>query len=152
MYLVSACLLGINCRYDGGTKRNEALMRLASDGLVIPVCPEQLGGCATPRSRSEIAGGDGAGVLCGKCRVITNKGNDVTDYFVRGAEETLKLALLCGVKKAVLKARSPSCGLGRIYDGTFGGILKDGNGVTAELLSKNGIQIFSEENLEGLEK
>lgn len=151
MYLVSACLLGINCRYDGGTKRNEALMRLASEGRVIPICPEQLGGCPTPRSRSEISGGDGADVLCGRCKVITFEGDDVTAHFVKGAEETLRLALSCGVKKAVLKARSPSCGFGQIYDGTFGGVLKEGNGVTAELLSKNGIEVFTEENMEGLD-
>ena len=152
MYLVSACLLGINCRYDGGTKRNEALMKLASEGKVIPVCPEQLGGCPTPRSRSEISGGNGAGVLRGKCTVKTLEGNDVTSHFVKGAEETLKLALSCGVGKAVLKARSPSCGFGHIYDGTFGGVLKQGNGVTAELLSKNGIAVFTEEDIKELEK
>lgn len=152
MYLVSACLLGIKCRYDGGTKKNEILMKLASEGKVIPVCPEQLGGCPTPRSQSEVTGGTGADVLCGRCSVTSREGRDVSEYFVKGAEETLKLALACGVKKAVLKARSPSCGFGKIYDGTFSGVLKDGNGVAAELLSRNGIEVFSEENTEGLEK
>lgn len=144
--------MGIKCRYDGGTKKNEALMKLASEGKVIPICPEQLGGCPTPRSQSEISGGNGSDVLCGRCRVTTKEGNDVTEHFIKGAEETLKLALSCGVKKAVLKARSPSCGRGQIYDGTFSGVLKDGNGVTAELLSKNGIEVFTEENIEALEK
>lgn len=152
MYLVSACLLGIKCRYDGGTKKNETLMKLAAKGRVIPVCPEQLGGCPTPRYQSEIAGGSGADVLCGRCHVAARDGHDVTEHFVKGAEETLKLAVSCGVKKAVLKARSPSCGYGQIYDGTFSGVLRDGNGVTAELLSKNGIEVFTEENIEALEK
>lgn len=152
MYLVSACLLGIKCRYDGKTKENEELMKLAAEGKVIPVCPEQLGGCPTPRSQSEIAGGNGADVLCGRGRVTAIDGDDVTGHFIKGAEETLKLAHSCGVKKAVLKARSPSCGYGQIYDGTFSGVLKDGNGVTAELLSKNGIEVFTEENIEALEK
>ncbi len=152
MYLVSACLLGIKCRYDGGTKKNETLMKLASEGKVIPVCPEQLGGCPTPRGQSEIAGGSGVDVLSGGCRVKTVDGKDVTEYFIKGAEETLKLALSCGVKKAVLKARSPSCGRGQIYDGTFSGALRAGNGVTSELLSKNGIDVLTEENIEALEE
>lgn len=148
MVLVSACLLGISCRYDGASKENEALMKLAQEGRVIPVCPEQLGGCPTPRNRCEIKDGTGAGVLAGKCIVESISGEDMTGQFIKGARETLKLAKICGANKAILKARSPSCGFGEIYDGTFSGKLRDGNGVTAELLHQNGIEIITEEAIE----
>lgn len=144
MVLVSACLLGIKCRYDGATASNMALLDLAAGGHVIPVCPEQLGGCPTPRSRSEIRDGTGAGVLAGKCTVDSITGEDMTERFTKGAQETLKIAKACGVKKAILKARSPSCGFGEIYDGTFTGTLREGNGVTAELLHQNGIEVTTE--------
>lgn len=147
MILVSTCLLGIKCRYDGGAKRLDKLLELAAKGEVLPVCPEQLGGLATPRNPSEINMGTGADVLDGKCRVLESTRSDVTDYFLRGARETLKLAKACGVKKAVLKARSPSCGCGKIYDGSFSGSLINGNGVTAELLLRNGIEVVTEESL-----
>jgi len=145
MILVSACLLGIGCRYDGASKENKALMKLAQEGLLIPVCPEQLGGCPTPRNRSEIKDGTGADVLAGKCFVKSITGEDLTDLFINGARETLKVARTCGANKAILKARSPSCGFGKIYDGTFSGKLRDGNGVTAELLHQNGIEVVTEE-------
>ncbi len=146
MYLVSACLLGIKCRYDGGEKQVDRLMELAAKGWAIPACPEQLGGCTTPRSPCEIQNGDGGDVLDGKCRVIGKDGGDVTDNLVKGAQEILKLASSRGVGKAVLKAKSPSCGFGQIYDGTFSGQLTDGNGVTAELLHRNHIKVYTEEN------
>jgi uncharacterized protein YbbK (DUF523 family) len=146
VYLVSACLLGIKCRYDGGSKYSDNMAELAAGGKVIPACPEQLGGLPTPRNPSEISMGTGADVLDGKCRVITNTRTDVTEHFLKGARETLKLANACGVKKAVLKARSPSCGSGRIYDGSFSGSTIGGNGVTAELLLRNGIEVFTEES------
>ena len=146
MYLISACLLGVKCRYDGGSKQSDDLAELAAGGAVIPVCPEQLGGLPTPRNPCEISMGTGADVLDGKCRVISNAHTDVTDHLLTGAKETLKLAKACGVKKAILKARSPSCGSGQIYDGSFSGHIIDGNGVTAELLSRNGIKVFTEEN------
>ena len=145
MYVVSACLLGINTRYDGGCFCNEKLLELAEEGKVIPVCPEQLGGCPTPRDPCEIAGGDGGDVLDGRCAVKSRNGADMTEKFVKGAYETLKLAKVCGAKKAILKARSPSCGTGLIYDGTFSGRTFRGNGVTAELLIRNGIEVYSEE-------
>lgn len=148
MYIVSACLLGVHCRYDGKCSCNGKLAELAAQGRVIPVCPEQLGGCPTPREPCEIAGGDGADVLDGKCRIMSKNGVDMTDKFIKGAEETLKLAKACGAQKAVLKARSPSCGFGRIYDGTFTGKLTGGNGVTAELLIRNGIEVLSDESEE----
>ena len=145
MYLVSACLLGVNCRYDGKGKQLGSLMKLAAKGEAIPVCPEQLGGCTTPRTPCEIKGGDGGDVLDGKCRVIGVAGKDVTHNILSGALETLKIAYACGVNKAILKARSPSCGFGQIYDGSFTGTLIEGNGVTAELLQRNHIEVFTEE-------
>ncbi len=145
MYIVSACLLGICSRYDGGCFYDDRLVRLAAKGEVIPVCPEQLGGCPTPRDPCEITNGDGGGVLDGKCRVMSIKGDDVTDKYIKGAEETLKLAKACGADIAILKAGSPSCGFGRIYDGTFSRNSISGNGVTAELLTRNGIKVYSED-------
>lgn len=145
MYVVSACLLGISTRYDGGCFCHEKLMKLAEEGKVIPVCPEQLGGCPTPRDPCEIAGGDGGDVLDGRCAVISWTGADMTEKFIKGAYETLKIAKACGAKKAILKARSPSCGAGRIYDGTFSGKTIPGNGVAAELLIRNSIEVYSEE-------
>ena len=149
MILVSACLLGVKCRYDGQGKEYKELVERLAGGGVIPVCPEQLGGCPTPRTQCEILGGNGAGVLDGKCRVIGKNGKDVTDALIKGALETLKIASACGVKMAILKARSPSCGFGRIYDGTFTGNMTEGNGVTAELLHRNQIEVFTEETFDG---
>ncbi len=148
MYIVSACLLGINCRYDGGCFHDDKLLELAAQGKVIAVCPEQLGGNATPRDPCEIDGGSGGDVLDGKCRVKTVKGEEITESFINGAREALKLAEACGAKKAILKARSPSCGFGKIYDGTFSSKIVPGNGVTAELLIRNGIEVFTEETFD----
>lgn len=145
MYLVSACLIGINTRYDGGCFCHEALRKLALEGKVIPVCPEQLGGCPTPRDPCEISGGSGSDVLDGRGIVVSKSGADMTAEYIKGAEETLKLAKACGVKKAILKAKSPSCGSGLIYDGSFSRRAMPGNGVTAELLIRNGIEVYSEE-------
>lgn len=144
MVLVSACLLGIKCRYDGGSKSSSALLELAAKGEVLPVCPEQLGGLPTPRIPCEICIGTGAEVLDGECRVFTSLREDVTDHLVKGAYETLKLAKACGVNRAILKSKSPSCGCGKIYDGSFSGSLIVGNGVTAELLLRNGIEVTTE--------
>ncbi len=108
-------------------------------GKAIPVCPEQLGGLATPRPTAEISGGTGADVLEGRAEVRTSSGADVTDNFTRGAREALSIAKAAGAREAILKAKSPSCGCGLIYDGTFSGRLVEGNGVTAELLIRNGI-------------
>ncbi len=135
--LCSACLLGVKCRYDGKSSLNKKVLDLAAKETLIPVCPEQLGGLPTPRSPSEQRNG----------KVVTKDGKDVTDNFKRGAEETLRLAKIYGCKEAILKQRSPSCGYGKIYDGTFSGKLIKGNGVTAELLRKNGILVKTEEDL-----
>lgn len=136
--LVSACLLGISCKYSGGHNYTEEVAALRDRFHLIPVCPEQLGGLPTPRFPSEISGS----------QVIARDGTDVTGQFERGARETLRLAQFFGCKCAVLKSRSPSCGSGVIYDGTFSGTKRKGNGITAGLLKENGIQIFSEEELE----
>lgn len=142
MYLVSACLAGLNCKYDGGNNYNEDIMKLVKNGEAILVCPEQLGGLATPRFPSEVKNENG------KRNVINNKGEDVTKNYERGAQETLELAKRLNIKKAILKARSPSCGCGLIYDGTFTKTKVEGNGITAQLLLDNGFEIFNEENFE----
>lgn len=149
MILVSGCLCGINCKYDGKNNLNEKVLKLMKEGKAIPVCPEQLGGQATPRPPHEIIGGDGAGVLQGTCIVDGPEGNDdVSMEFIRGAEETLKIAKELDVTTAILKARSPSCGKGIIYDGTFSGGKRPGNGVTAELFIRNNIKVYTEEELD----
>jgi len=143
LVLVSACLLGVNCRYNGGNVYDSTLLnRIREYGLTpIPVCPEQLGGLPTPRECCEIVGGDGFDVLKGKAKVISRSGKDLTEYFVRGAYETLKIAKLLNVKKAIMKNFSPSCGCGEIYDGTFSGKKKKGWGVTSALLLLNGVEV-----------
>lgn len=147
MKLCSACLLGINCRYDGQSKPDRKVLELAKKEVLIPVCPEQLGGQPTPRFNSEIQGGDGKNVLEGTAKVREINGNDITVHFIRGAEETLKIAQLFVVKEAILKQKSPSCGCGKIYDGTFSGKLIDGDGVTTALLKKQGLKVITEEEL-----
>ena len=138
--LVSACLLGAACRYDGKGNGNEAVTALLQrdDICLIPVCPEQLGGMPTPRIPSERRFD----------RVVNRAGEDVTGHFLRGAREALRLAKLYGCECAVLKERSPSCGCGRIYDGSFTGTLTDGDGVTAELLRENGITVVGESDIQ----
>ncbi len=145
--LISACLLGVNCRYDGGNAYNKTAADIALLEGAIPVCPEQLGGSSTPRPPAEISGGDGASVLDGHCRVKGKNGEDGTENFIKGAVEVLKIANACGANKAILKARSPSCGAGCIYDGTFSGTRQKGNGVTAELLIRNGLEVITEDDL-----
>ena len=138
-YIVSACLAGVKCRYDGGNCCSEEVMRWVRQGIAIPICPEQLGGLPTPRPCSEIVDGDGYDVLEGRARVCyCETGKDVTAEFIKGAQETLRLAQLVGATQAVLKQKSPSCGYGQIW---CRGRLKEGNGVTAALLSKNGILV-----------
>jgi len=134
--LCSACLLGINCRYNGKTKTNDKVLALAKTEILIPVCPEQLAGLSTPR--------DGFGIKNG--RSITSGGVDITDKTQLGAEETLKIIKILGIEKAILKQKSPSCGSGQIRDIFSGEIIK-GDGVAAALLRKNGIEIISEEEL-----
>lgn len=138
--LISACLLGAGCRYDGGGNPVLSVEALMGQYQLIPICPEQLGGLPTPREPSERQG----------AHVITKSGRDVTAQYTRGAEQALYLARLFGCKKAVLKERSPSCGAGRIYDGTFSRTLTPGDGVTAALLKANGIRVYGESEIEAL--
>ena len=134
--LVSACLLGTPCRYDGKSKADARVLALAESRAMIPVCPEQLGGLPTPRPPAERRGE----------QIVALDGADVSDAFARGAEETLRLARLFGCQRAILKARSPSCGRGRIYDGSFTGKLVSGDGVAAALLTENGVEVYGEED------
>ncbi len=152
MIIVSACLCGVNCKYSGGNSLNEKVMSLFQQGKAVLVCPEQMGGLCTPRPPCEILGGTGAEVLDGRCRVVGNDGkDDVTDEFIKGAEETLRIAKECGAELAILKSRSPSCGHGTIYDGSFTGTRIIGNGVAAELLERNGIRVITEEDMDDID-
>ena len=135
--LVSACLLGVGCRYDGQSKRHPLAQELCRRHRVIPVCGEIFGGLPTPRLPSERREGG----------VFASDGGDVTDAFRRGAEEVVRLARLTGAQAAILKERSPSCGSGEIYDGTFTGTLTPGDGVTAALLSAHGIRVYGEDDV-----
>lgn len=147
MYIVSACLCGINCKYSGGNNLDERVLKLFKEGKAMPVCPEQLGGLETPRPPAEITLGTTKDILNGKGKVQDKNGRDVTEKFLKGAYETLKIVKEIGAKKAILKANSPSCGCGRIYNGEFNGTLIEGNGITAELLRQNGVEVITEENL-----
>ncbi len=138
--LISACLLGIPCRYDGRVKNkldDAILTKLRERYDLIPVCPEIYGGLPTPREKSERVGD----------LVVMEGGRDVTENFKRGAEAALELARILNCRAAVLKERSPSCGRGEIYSGKFDGGIKSGDGVTAELLLKNGISVFGESEI-----
>jgi|SRR3712207_2002902 len=145
MILISACLCGVNCKYNGKNNLNEKFLNLLKEGRAILVCPEQLGGLETPRKPHEIINGDGKQVLDGTGKLVSVDGDDSTDKFLKGAYETLNIAKKYNVKKAILKSKSPSCGLGKIYDGTFSGNKIQGNGVTAELLLREGIKVYTEE-------
>ena len=135
--LVSACLLGEPCRYDGKSKPNEAVISLKENHTLIPVCPEALGGLKTPRIPAEISGG----------KVIREDGVDVTKEYTCGAKITLDIAKKEGVSLAILKSKSPSCGNKQIYDGTFTKTLIDGKGITARLLEQNQIRVIDEQEL-----
>jgi uncharacterized protein YbbK (DUF523 family) len=143
MYLVSSCLAGINCRYDGKNNLNKKVTELVKAGKAIPVCPEVLGGLPTPRDPSEIIADEERNK-----RVVTEKGKDLTAEFKLGAEKALQIAKILEAKKAILQQRSPSCGSGKIYDGTFSGNLISGSGLTAELLIAEGIEVLTEADLE----
>lgn len=143
MYLVSACLVGINCRYDAKNSKNDWITELVNQGKAIPVCPEQLAGLPTPRNCCEICSYDD-----GDRKVISNDGRDLTQEFILGAEKTLEIAKNNNIKSAILKSKSPSCGCGLIYDGTFTGQLIEGNGLTTELLLQNGIKVITEKDLD----
>ncbi len=146
--LVSACLLGVNCRYDGRNNLNEKVMRLAAKDVLIPVCPEQLGGLETPRESMRIIGGTGSEVLDGKAKILNRSGRNVTENLIRGAKEILKIARSSGVREAILKARSPSCGCGKIHGWVSpSNRLIKGDGVTAALLKRHDIRVITEDEL-----
>ena len=133
--LISACLMGAACRYDGKSKPHKIAEELEKKHTLVPVCPEIYGGLPTPRPPSEIVGD----------RVINSNGDDVSAEYSKGANEALHIAERFGCEVAVLKAKSPSCGSGKVYDGTFTNTLKNGDGVTAALLKKHGIKVYTEE-------
>lgn len=135
--LVSACLLGVCCRYDGESKPNADVIALRDRFVLLPICPEEDGGLPTPRTPSERVGD----------RVLMRDGRDVTQNYMKGAELALERARTFGCTAAILKARSPSCGKGKIYDGSFSGALTDRDGVTAELLASHGIKVYTEEEI-----
>ncbi len=132
--LISACLMGVRCRYDGGTQRLDCLDELMARHVLVPVCPEVLGGLPTPREPSEIVGE----------RVLARTGEDVTAAFAQGAEEAVRIARLSGCTCALLKERSPSCGCGEVYDGTFSGGKRPGDGMTARRLMEAGVRVIGE--------
>jgi len=136
MIIVSACLAGFKCKYNGEANTDLKIVELVKKGVAIPVCPEQLGGLPTPRVPSEITGE----------KVISRDGVDVTEQFEKGARLTLEVAKLYNCTEAILKSKSPSCGSGKIYDGTFSGVLTDGDGVTAKMLKENGVKLRTEKD------
>lgn len=136
--LVSACLLGAYCRFDGQCIEDARVVALAGRHTLIPFCPEIYGGLPTPRLPGEMRGG----------RIYDKSGADVTEAYARGAQAALRFAKLAGCRYAVLKERSPSCGAGRIYDGSFSGKLIQGDGLTAALLRENGITVLTPEQLD----
>ena len=138
--LVSACLLGVGCRYDGKSNQLPQYKRLLKEHTCIPVCPEQLGGLPTPRCPAERLGG----------KIVTEDGRDVTEQFLRGTAEALRLCDLYHCKAALLKERSPSCGSGAVYDGTFSGVLTEGWGITAALLRQQGLRVVGESGIAAL--
>ena len=148
MKLVSACLLGIRCAWDGKARyKNKKVIELLRKEILIPICPEQLGGLATPRVLQEIEKGSGDDVLDGKSRVKNKIGQDVTGQFIRGAKEALEIARQYNIKEFIAKSRSPSCGCGFIYDGSFCGRLIKGDGVTVALFKRNGIRVIAENDI-----
>jgi len=147
---VSACLLGDPVRYDGKAKRlaHDRLHRLQTEGRIVPFCPEVAGGLPVPRAAAEIVGGDGADVIAGRASVKTGNGDDVSARFVAGAERALALCRQHGITTALLTEGSPSCGSGRIYDGSFTRRSIAASGVTTALLREHGIRVFSQHQVD----
>lgn len=146
--MVSACLLGLKTRYDGKSKPNEYLIERFREWNVIFYCPEQWGWLSTPREPAETENGRTAqDVLAGNAKILTQTWKDVTEYFVRGAKEMLRMCQEAHVECVILKSKSPSCWVGKVYDGTFSGNLITGNGIVAEILIQHGILVYSEDEL-----
>ncbi|EOR26789.1 DUF523 domain-containing protein [Clostridium sartagoforme] len=148
MYIISSCLCGVNCKYSGGNNLNHKCLDLLKEGKAVLVCPEQLGGLPTPRTPAEIQGSS-EGILNGNDKIITKENIDVTKEFLKGAYETLHIAKLSNINKAILKDGSPSCGVNYVYDGNFNGTKTQGKGLTATILDKYGIDVISDIDLEG---
>lgn len=140
MLIVSACLAGVECRYNGSPFPVPAILNMVKKGTALPVCPEILGGLTIPRPPAEIRNG----------RIVLNTGEDVTEQFLRGAQTAFAIAAAIGCQKAVVKSKSPTCGCGRIYDGTFSGTLIAGDGIFTKLLKEHDIEVLTEEDLEEL--
>lgn len=145
--LISACLAGRACRFDGTGALDDTVSRLVAEGRAILVCPEVDGGLGTPRPPAEIIGGDGTDVIEGHARVVTENGLEVTEAYLAGARRALATARRTGASTAILKARSPSCGAGVVYDGTFSRTLTTGDGVTAALLRSEGLTVLTDEEV-----
>ena len=144
MILISACLAGAACRYDGKAQTCPMFLEKLTAGETLPLCPEMAGGLPVPRTPSEIVGGDGADVLDGRARVVNRDGEDVTEAFLRGAKLAVALCRRYGIREAVLKSGSPSCGCGCIYDGSFTGGKRPGDGVTCAALKRAGVRVRTE--------
>jgi len=147
--LISACLLGKNCRYNGGHSQLTELEKIDVEWILV--CPEELGGLGTPRPSAEMQE-NAETILNGKGKIINNQGKNVTAEFIQGAEKSLQLGLEAEVKIAVLKSKSPSCGIGKIYDGSFTKTLKTGNGIFAHLCHKNDIVCIPSDNINQIKK
>lgn len=148
MYLISACLCGVNCKYNGRNNYSEYCDELLKSGKAILVCPEQLGGLPTPRIPSEM-NNKADEILKGKGEILAKDGRDVTEEFLKGAKEVEEIAKKLNIEVAILKDGSPSCGVNYVYDGTFTGNKIKGRGITAEILVQNGISVISENDLGG---
>ncbi|MDI3284499.1 DUF523 domain-containing protein [Polyangium sp. 15x6] len=145
--LVSACLAGRACAYDGNHRARDRVLELLREGRAVLVCPEAEGGLGIPRPPAETVGGDGNDVLSGRARVLTDAGDDVTPQYLAGARIAVERARAAGCRLAILKARSPSCGCGAVFDGTFSRTLREGDGVTAAALLREGIEVITDEDL-----
>lgn len=143
-FVVSACLAGIDCTFKGGNNLSKKVRKLFEDGVALAVCPEVAGGLGSPRERSEICGGGGLEVLEGRARVLSRSGRDNTGPYLRGATRVAEITERLGIKKAILKSGSPSCGPGMIYDGNFCGKLRPADGVFAAMIKKRGVEIHDE--------
>ncbi|MEC1603896.1 2-thiouracil desulfurase family protein [Bacillus halotolerans] len=150
MILVSSCLGGIECRYNGSHAALEKIRKLIEEKQAVMACPELLGGFSTPREPAEIIGGTGEDVLNGAAKIITSSGEDVTDLYMKGAAQTLAFAKEINASAVILKENSPSCGSNFIYNGSFSGKKIAGNGVTAALLKQAGYRVISENQLDDI--
>lgn len=147
--LVSACLAGRECTYQATHRATSEVLRLVSEGRAVLVCPEEEAGLGTPRPEAEVQEATGEDVLDGRARVLTVEGEDVTEQYLRGARIATDRAAKTGCAVAILKARSPACGCGAIYDGSFDGTLRDGDGVAAAALRRAGVDVMTDEEVEG---